>query len=139
MVKLISHNPDLLIEEFLRLKYTGAYTEGQFKDYLIQNGFSHLPTIYFSVIFKKDKENNLIEIDTDVYSDKHHTYYNEKDFNYKNEKGEWLYGCLMNFLESKGFPFKYKMTEQADITQFVKTLKKEGFKNFDWYFQMEEK
>lgn len=139
MVKLISHNPDLLIEEFLRLKYTGAYTEGQFKDYLIQNGFSHLPTIYFSVIFKKDKDNNLIEIDTDVYSDKHHTYYNENDFNYKNEKGEWLYSCLMNFLESKGFPFKYQMTEQTDIIKFVEALKKEGFKNFDWYFQMEEK
>lgn len=137
MVKLIWHNPDLLIEEFLRLKYTGAYIEGQFKDYLIQNGFKHLPTIYFSIIFNTDKDNNLTEICTDVYSDKHHTYYNEKDFAEQNKDGMWLYGCLMKFMESKGYPFKTKITEQTEINQFIETLKKEGFKNFDWYFKVD--
>lgn len=138
MVKIIGHNPDLLVEDFLRLKYVGAYVDDQFKDFLKQNGFSHLPSIYFSIIFNVDKDNNLIEISTDIYSDKNHTYYNENEFNYQNEKGEWLYTCFINFMESKGYPFKRKIKEQSDINKFVETLKKEGFKNFDWYFKIDD-
>lgn len=138
MVKLIWHNPDLLIEDFLRLKYTGAYTEGQFKDFLLQNGFHHLPTIYFSIIFKTDENKNLIEIDTDIYSDRNHTFYDEREFDYQNDKGEWLYACLIRFMNEKGYPFKIRITGQEDINQFVKNLQKEGFKNFEWYFKFDE-
>lgn len=137
MVKLIDYNPDMLIEDFLRLKYTGAYTEGQFKDYLIANGFRHLPKCYFSIKFKKDNDNNLIEIDTDLYSDYRHSYYDERDFNYQNKEGMWLYACLVKFLETKGYSFEPKIIDQDKIKQFVKTLQKEGFKNFDRYFRVE--
>lgn len=137
MVKLIWHNPDLLVEDFLRLKYLGPYAKGQFKDFLIQNGYKHLPTIYFSIIFKTDKDGNLIEINTDVYSDNRHSYYNDKDFAEQNSNGENLYSCLINFMKSKGYPFKSKMVGQDEIIQFINALRKEGFQNFDTFFQFE--
>lgn len=136
MAKLIKHNTELLIEDFLKQKYTGAYTEGQFKDYLIQNGFKHLPTIYFSVIIKTNDKNDIIEIDTDIYSDYKHNYYDEKDFAEQSKDGMWIYECLINFMGSKGYPFKSEITKQAEIKQFIETLEREGFKNFDEYIKI---
>ena len=40
-------------------------------------------------------------------------------------------------MKSKGYPFKSKMVGQDEIIQFINALRKEGFQNFDTFFQFE--
>lgn len=134
------------IEDFLRLKHCGIFTENGLREYLVSKGVRHYPTIYFKV---DSKYENVSPDDKDYDADhpfrlkSMHIYLGSDDKYYSwtddelDEPG--FYGGLIDYFEGKGYPIGTFMQQDGSddpekIDQFFQAMIRDRFKLYGFKY-----
>ena len=134
------------IEDFLRRKHCGVFTENGLRDYLVSKGVRHYPNIYFKV----DSQYEDVSKDAPHYDTTHP--YRLKSMkialgsssNYYYEEWEELdepgfYNGLIDYFDGKDYPLEAFMQhggcdDAEKIDQFFRAMIRDKYKMYGFRF-----